>query len=208
MPPTILTKIKCLPLLYLDNKLDSRYLVKYYVYTFYLQAEGDNSVLMQKVAKEHMGLFKPHTLEKPHNNIVDPENIHHLIYLLKARENQLHTDLTSRLKKAFVYTKVGKQVSSLGLKSFGSNIQEKGVFNTWMYDEQDKIQAFAKSYADRLVAESFLETIKENTGKGDEFKDMPRGPTPLSINASADLEPMLKKIFHLHLLARIEDDLS
>ena len=43
---------------------------------------------------------------------------------------------------------------------------------------------------------------------GDEFKDHPRGPSPLSINASADLEPMLKSLFHLHLLARIEADLS
>ena len=43
---------------------------------------------------------------------------------------------------------------------------------------------------------------------GDEFRDHPRGPSPLSINASADLEPMLKSLFHLHLLARIEADLS
>jgi len=174
-----------------------------------MTAEGDNSVLMQKVAKEHLGMFKPHKLEKPHNGVVDPENVHHLIYLIKARENDLFEDLTSKMKKAFVYTKVGKQVSGLPLlKSFGNNIQEKGIFNTWMYEQQDNIQAFAKAYADRIVAEAFLETIQENTGKGDEFKDHPRGPSPLSINASADLEPMLKSLFHLHLLARIEADLS
>ena len=128
---------------------------------------GDNSVLMQKVAKEHLGMFKPHKLEKPHNGVVDPENVHHLIYLIKARENDLFEDLTSKMKKAFVYTKVGKQVSGLPLlKSFGNNIQEKGIFNTWMYEQQDNIQAFAKAYADRIVAEAFLETIQENTGKG------------------------------------------
>ena len=77
-----------------------------------------------------------------------------------------------------------------------------------MYEEQDKIQAFAKSYADRLVAEAFFETISESSGKGDEFKGCPVGSTPLSINAPADLEPMLKKLLHLHMLSRIENDLS
>jgi len=173
-----------------------------------MTAEGDNSVLMQKVAKEHMGLFKPHALERPHDGVVDPGNVHHLMYMLKARENQLHSDLSGRLKKAFAYTKIGKQIASLGLKSFGNNLQEKGLFNTWMYEEQDKIQAFAKSYADRLVAEAFFETISESSGKGDEFKGCPVGSTPLSINAPADLEPMLKKLLHLHMLSRIENDLS
>jgi len=173
-----------------------------------MTAEGDNSVLMQKVAKEHMGLFKPHTSERPHDGLIDPENPHHLMYLLKARENQLHSELQGKLKKAFAYTTVGKKISGFGLKSFGDNLMEKGVFNTWMYEEQDKIQAFAKSYADRLVAEAFLETISENTGKGDEFKNCPIGPTPLAINASADLEPMLKKLMQLHVLSRIEEDLS
>ncbi len=172
-----------------------------------MTAEGDNSVLMQKVAKEHMGLFQPHNLERPHDGVVDPSNIHHLMYLIKARENGLHSDLQGKLKKAFAYDKVGKTVGKF-IKSVGDSMLDKGLFNTWMYEEQDKIQAFAKSYADRLVCESFLETIKENTGKGDEFKGCPTGPSPLVTNATADLEPMLKKLLHLHMLSRIEADLS
>jgi acyl-CoA oxidase len=54
-------------------------------------AEGDNSVLMQKVAKEHLGLFKPHTDTPPAN--LDLGNIDHLEYLLKARENLQYADL-------------------------------------------------------------------------------------------------------------------
>ncbi len=171
-----------------------------------MTAEGDNSVLMQKVAKEHMSLFKPHELQKPTSDI-DPGNTHHLIYLLKARENQLYSDLKSRLASAFVYTKVGKQVSNIGLASMGSKLQEKGVFNTWMYEEQDKIQGFAKAYADRIVAEAFLDVINNSTGKGDEYKGQPTGPT-LITGASSDLGPMLNQIFQLHLLSRIEEDLS
>merc|ERR1719228_3207854 len=125
-------------------------------------AEGDNSVLMQKVAKEHLGLFKQHTLEKPSDGIVDPSNIHHLMYMLKARENHLNSILRAKLGKAILFTKVGKNVSKVW-KSFGNNIEEKGLFNTWMYQEQDIIQAFAKAYADRLVGEACLETISENT---------------------------------------------
>lgn len=155
-----------------------------------------------------MGLFKPHTLEKPHDGVIDAGNIHHLIYLMKARENQLHSVLDSRMKKAFVYTKAGRTVSGFGLKSFGNKLQEKGIFNSWMYEDQDTIQAFAKSYADRLVADAFLEAISENTGKGDEYKDHPIGPSPLTVNATADLEPTLRKLFHLHLLSRIEADMS
>merc|ERR1712001_310536 len=116
----------------------------------------------------------------------DVKNYHHLIYLMKARENTIHADLYKKMRNATAFTKVGKKVGQLGLKSFGQNIQEKGVFNTWMYDEQDKIQAFAKAYADRIVAEAFLETINE----------------------SADLGIILKKLFHLHLLSRVEEDLS
>ena len=47
-----------------------------------------------------------------------------------------------------VYTKVGKKLGSF-LKSVGDSLQAKGIFNTWMLEEQDAIQAFAKAYADR-----------------------------------------------------------
>ena len=56
-----------------------------------MTAEGDNSVLMQKVTKEHMSLFKPHKLNKPDQ--LDMENVHHLLYLFRARENQQHASL-------------------------------------------------------------------------------------------------------------------
>ena len=64
-------------------------------------------------------------------------------------------EVQAKLGKAVLFTKVGKKVSNLGLKSFGENISEKGVFNTWMYQEQDIIQAFAKAYADRIGKRNF-----------------------------------------------------
>ena len=38
-----------------------------------------------------------------------------------------------------------------------------------MLKEQDQIQAFAKAYADRIIAESFFDVLAEKTGKGGSF---------------------------------------
>jgi len=150
-------------------------------------AEGDNSVLMQKVAKEHLGLFKPHKDSPP--KLLDLEKVDHIEYLLKARENLQYDELRKKMASALVYTKVGKNMPGI-LKPLGDKLQEKGIFNTWMLQEQDLIQAFAKSYADRIICEAFKETL---TGKF--------GPVDPS------LEDILAKVFHLHLLSTMEKDL-
>merc|ERR1719283_664933 len=150
-------------------------------------AEGDNSVLMQKVAKEHLGLFKPHKDAAP--AILDLENVKHLEYLLKARENLQYTELKKKVVSAMVYTNVGKKMPNI-LKPIGDKLQEKGIFNTWMLQEQDAIQAFAKSYADRIICEAFQETMAGKYGPVD-----------------ASLEEILGKVFHLHLLSNLERDL-
>merc|ERR1712107_827258 len=151
-------------------------------------AEGDNSVLMQKVAKEHLGLFKPHKDAAP--AILDLENVKHLEYLLKARENLLFTELRKKMASAMVYTKVGKKMPGI-LKPIGDKLQEKGIFNTWMLQEQDLIQAFAKAYSDRIVCEAFRETIAGQFGPVD-----------------PSLKDVLGSVFHLHLLNSVEKDLS
>ena len=174
-----------------------------------MTAEGDNSVLMQKVAKEHMGLFKPHSLKKP--DVMDFRNIHHLQYLFEARENKIHSDLKKKLATAMVYTKVGKKVSQTGIfAGFGNQLQEKGLFNTWMLQEQDMIQAFAKSYADRFTGEAFIEVMSDSASSGGEFGEgsvLPIGPSPLATAASDDLKNILEKICNLYMLTRVEVDL-
>merc|ERR1719431_2039030 len=127
-------------------------------------AEGDNSVLMQKVAKEHLGLFRPHKDTPP--SILDLEKVEHIEYLFKARENLQYAELRKKMASAMVYTKVGKKMPGI-LKPIGEKLQEKGIFNTWMLQEQDLIKAFAKSYADRIIAESFQETLAGDYGAVD-----------------------------------------
>merc|ERR1711994_938677 len=121
--------------------------------------------------------------------ILDLENVKHLEYLLKARENLQFKSLGQKLAPAMVYTKVGKSMPGI-LKPIGDKLQEKGIFNTWMLQEQDLIQAFAKSYADRIICEAFKETLAGKTGPVD-----------------ASLVPTLNQILHLHLLSTLEKDL-
>ena len=77
------------------------------------------------------------------------------------------------------------------LKPIGDKLQEKGIFNTWMLQEQDLIQAFAKAYSDRIVCEAFRETIAGQFGPVD-----------------PSLKDVLDSVFHLHLLNSVEKDLS
>ena len=58
-----------------------------------MTAEGDNSVLMQKVAKERLGTLakNPPKLEKPSSTNLKDTN--YLVYLLKARELNLFNEL-------------------------------------------------------------------------------------------------------------------
>lgn len=102
-----------------------------------MTAEGDNSVLMQKTAKERLQAFTPVQVDSmPGNNrLNDPK---YLQYLLSTRENALFQELGKKMVKA------GKA----------------GAFDTWMYEESDLIQHAAKAYGERIIAEQFNEVIK------------------------------------------------
>ena len=99
-----------------------------------MTAEGDNSVLMQKVAKEWLGMFKPSTKEAP---VADLTSVDYLHYLLQKREDLLFIELGTKMKAA------GKE----------------GVFDTWMLRESDLIQAAAKAYGERLISDQFSAAI-------------------------------------------------
>ena len=132
-----------------------------------MTAEGDNSVLMQKVAKERLSALQKEVdidLKTPQNQ--DLDNQDYLIYLLKLREMKL-------------FEKLGGKMKSLQDKS--------GVFNTWMMEESDLIQASARAYADRLIAESFQSRLNE---------------------ADGDLKPFLSRLFLLYLTSTIEGNMA
>merc|ERR1719322_1997284 len=103
-----------------------------------MTAEGDNSVLMQKVAKEHLAFLSknPPKVEKPTSTSVsDPGFLH---YLLKTREVKLYTELGQKMVKA------GKA----------------GTYESWMFEESDLIQHAGKAFGERLMADRFALTLE------------------------------------------------
>merc|ERR1719461_403741 len=105
-----------------------------------MTAEGDNSVLMQKVAKERLGeLMKspPKMREMPASQ--DFTNAEFLLYLLQSREMKLFRELGEKMAKA------GRE----------------GTFKTWMLEESDLIQKAARAYGDHLIAERFATVLNE-----------------------------------------------
>merc|ERR1711970_1640207 len=104
-----------------------------------MTAEGDNSVLMQKVAKEHLGWLSknPPTMIKANStSLSDPTYLHSL---LQKREIKLFTTL-------------GKKMAAAG---------KAGTYSSWMFEESDLIQHAAKSFADRLIADRMSLAVEE-----------------------------------------------
>lgn len=99
-----------------------------------ITAEGDNSVLMQKVAKERLGVFKPSGLKAVSE---DFNSLDYLCYLLAKREDVLFTTL-------------GKRMMAAG--------KEK-IFDTWMLESSDLVQHSARAYGERLVSERVSSSI-------------------------------------------------
>ena len=99
-----------------------------------MTAEGDNSVLMQKVAKEQLAVWAKagfkHAVPKPSGqSFTDPG---YLLWLLAERETVL-------------FSKLGKAMAAAG---------KEGLFDAWMLKESDLIQSAARAFGDRLIAES------------------------------------------------------
>jgi len=104
-----------------------------------MTAEGDNSVLMQKVAKEHLGWLSknPPTMIKANStSLSDPTYLHSL---LQKREIKLFTTL-------------GKKMAAAG---------KAGTYSSWMFEESDLIQHAAKSFGDRLIADRMALAVAE-----------------------------------------------
>jgi len=100
-----------------------------------MTAEGDNSVLMQKVAKERLVVFKPSASAAPPTTNVT--SIEYLQWVLMKREDVLFTELGKAMKAA------GKAA----------------MFSTWMYEKSDLIQGAGLSFGERMCSEQFSAVI-------------------------------------------------
>jgi acyl-CoA oxidase len=135
-----------------------------------MTAEGDNSVLMQKVAKELLGMLKANTYVAPKTNSSAKQslsNFEYVHYLFGKREVMQLTGLAK----------------SMAMKMK----QGENLFDVWMAQESDQIQAAARSYGERVVLEQFFAVIE-------------------SVDSS--LKKILEKLCLLYSLRVIEKDLG
>ena len=111
-----------------------------------ITAEGDNSVLMQKVAKELLEdaslteIIKETSLSFVPGAITRVLTLSKPLSLVKIREKRQLAKLALKMQKA-----KGKE----------------DIFNKWMTEESDLVQDVALSYGERLVLENFSNICKE-----------------------------------------------
>ena len=111
-----------------------------------MTAEGDNSVLMQKVTKELLAsvgagktkLFDPQSVREPTK--LNVASLDGLLTMLKLRESMLVRQLDRSM-----HEKMGKQGQPL--------------FDVWMKQESDIIQAVARSHGERICLEQCIVQI-------------------------------------------------
>lgn len=111
----------------------------------YVLLQGDNAVLIQKVAKELLAGIQKNTVSYPSdlcwNGDFDQKS---LLVLMTMREMAL-----GRL--------VAKNMST-GMSS------GKTLFQCWMGEESDNIQMLGKSFGERICASAFYDAVKKESG--------------------------------------------
>ena len=147
-----------------------------------ITAEGDNRVLMQKIAKELLGRADKSQLAKQKALTFLPgflkrmvqgtgngslSDASFLLSILKARESHL--------------------LAELALSLHTKKKQGKSLYDAWMFEESDSIQALSQAYSDRVVYAASLETLK---------------------NCDNALKPILEKLFVLSACDWISEDLG
>ena len=111
-----------------------------------MTAEGDNSVLMQKVTKELLAAIDAKRVTYAAFNqasVGDVSKLTTLLTLVRGREIVLVTTLAKNMK-----TKLGKGET---------------LFNVWMKEESDLVQAVARAYGERICLEQLLEQHSKQT---------------------------------------------
>lgn len=104
-----------------------------------MTAEGDNAVLMQKVAKERLFVYSP---SKPYAGNLDVDDTKVLHQILMSRESLLFSKLGAKMQKA---AEQGRDA----------------MYDTWMLQQSDLVQDVARAYGERLISEQFAAAIRK-----------------------------------------------
>lgn len=109
-----------------------------------ITAEGDNSVLMQKVAKELLSAVQKGEVVLPQ---IDTKNIESWDLLCQNDHLKLF-----QIRESTLIQELGNQLQEEMTKG-------KSLFDVWMKEESDRIQHTARAYGERVVLEQFISTI-------------------------------------------------
>jgi len=109
-----------------------------------MTAEGDNSVLMQKVSKEILAALQNGGILFPRGDAsklskLNTESIDDVANLLMVRENQLYEQLSASMQN--------------GLQG------GKSIYQIWMKEESDLIQHASRAYGERVIFQQFAHVI-------------------------------------------------
>eukprot|EP00126_Sphaerothecum_destruens_P009145 Sdes_comp20439_c0_seq1m14601 len=147
-----------------------------------ITAEGDNRVLMQKVSKELLG------------KIVKSEvAAHYLIRkapgsVLRAYLGTLSGDVTERGFLLNLFRQREKYLlNELAYRINAGKQSGKTIYDTWMMEESDLVQAVATAYGERVVLEQFSNVID---------------------TCDSSLRGVLTDLYTLHALHRTETDIG
>jgi acyl-CoA oxidase len=119
-----------------------------------MTAEGDNSVIQQKVSKE---LLETADYEKVFAHVQERQAS---MAEQQAANNIAGDDVTSADWLLKVYQKRQDWIlNELASKMFMAKSEGESIFDTWMLNESDNIQALALAYGENLAMQQFAKTI-------------------------------------------------
>ncbi len=112
-----------------------------------LTAEGDNAVLMQKVAKELLSQVTPLQLLKLQSSM--------LLKFIRGKLTTLQDCLNLFERREQIHT------AKLALRMQKANWKGKEkAFTTWMTEESNTVQAMARAFAERFTLNAFVEALQ------------------------------------------------
>jgi acyl-CoA oxidase len=147
-----------------------------------ITAEGDNRVIQQKVSKElldsvdpqqvgiHLKLRQKTLAEQHSSNHLSTNDVTSTEWLLKLFARREQFQLNELAGSMFLATKQ----------------QKKSIFDAWMLEQSDNVQALATSYGEQIAVQQFDKAIRER--------------------AHPEIKDTLRNLFTLYALDRVHSD--
>ena len=147
-----------------------------------MTAEGDNRVLMQKIAKELLSMANKADIAKFGVAGQLPGIARQLLHGTRGAD-----PLSSKFHLRLLKAREQYRLATLGLQLQRGKKSNKSIFQVWMQEASDEVQGLSQAFAERVIVERCIEA---------------------SENAPANLRPVLKQLTQLYALSRIEADLG